>query len=53
MKAELNTLYTVYQSSDTAGKIGIAILTRDTFANEDTAEYPQMLQDFLKEVKAK
>jgi hypothetical protein len=53
MKLQLNNLYLEYQKSDTAGKIGIANVTRDTFASEDTTAYPQHLQDFLRQVKAR
>lgn len=53
MKLQLSNLFLEYQKADTAGKIGIANVTRDTFASEDTTEYPDHLQNFLLTVKAR
>lgn len=53
MKLQLNNLYLDYQKSDSAGRIGIANATRDIFAGLDTNDYPQHLQEFLREVKAR
>lgn len=52
-RRELNNLYLQYQSADVAGKVGIANVVRDAFAAEDTTGYPQHLQAFLVEVKAR
>lgn len=53
MKLQLNNLYLDYQTADSAGRIGIANATRDIFASVDTNAYPQHLQEFLREVKAR
>jgi hypothetical protein len=53
MKLQLNNLYLDYQTADSAGRIGIANATRDIFASVDTNDYPQHLQEFLREVKAR
>lgn len=53
MKLQLSNLFLEYQKADTAGKIGIANVTRDTFASEDTSDYPDYLQNFLLTVKAR
>ena len=53
MKLQLNNLYLDYQTADSAGKIGIANATRDIFASVDTNDYPDHLQQFLREVKAR
>lgn len=53
MKTQLNNLYLDYQKADSAGRIGIANATRDMFASVDTNDYPQHLQNFLRDVKAR
>lgn len=53
MKLQLNNLYLDYQNADSAGRIGIANATRDIFASVDTNDYPDHLQQFLREVKAR
>lgn len=53
MKLQLNNLYLDYQTADSAGRIGIANATRDIFASVDTNDYPDHLQQFLREVKAR
>ena len=53
MKTQLNNLYLDYQKADSAGKMGIANATRDIFASVDTNDYPQHLQNFLRDVKAR
>lgn len=53
MKLQLNNLYLQYQAADVVGKNGIANATRDIFAGVDTSNYPQHLQQFLNEVKAR
>lgn len=52
-KNELNRLYLEYQKADTAGRIGISNVARDSFAVEDTTSYPQHLQKFLSQIGAK
>lgn len=52
MRNQLNDLYLEYQKADTAGRIGIANVVRDTFASVDTAAYPAHLQTFLRETGA-
>ena len=53
MRNQLNDLYLEYQKADTAGRIGIANVVRDTFASVDTASYPAHLQTFLRETGAR
>lgn len=53
MRNQLNDLYLEYQKADTAGRIGIANVVRDTFASVDTAAYPAHLQTFLRETGAR
>lgn len=53
MKLQLNNLYLEYQKADTAGRVGIANVVRDTFASVDTTDYPSHLQQFLKTVGAR
>lgn len=53
MRNQLNDLYLEYQKADTAGRIGIANVVRDTFASVDTVAYPAHLQNFLRETGAR
>lgn len=53
MKLQLNNLYLEYQKADSAGRIGIANVVRDTFASVDTTDYPSHLQQFLSTVGAR
>lgn len=53
MRNQLNDLYLEYQKADTAGRIGIANVVRDTFASVDTDDYPAHLQSFLREAGAR
>lgn len=53
MRNQLNDLYLEYQKADTAGRIGISNVVRDTFASVDTVAYPAHLQNFLRETGAR
>lgn len=53
MKLQLNNLYLEYQKADSAGRIGIANVVRDTFASVDTTDFPPHLQQFLSTVGAR
>lgn len=53
MRNQLNDLYLEYQKADTAGRVGIANVVRDTFASVDTVAYPAHLQNFLRETGAR